>query len=226
MKNILNKLKSLSNGLPRSKELAMTSRVLAFSLIEIMISLIVISLIAAAFSPIITKKLKSGNISIGTVSASGSIGSNGSSNTPNPKCIERTGVLNCSECGPTLCTSCADGYFLKLTEQECIACTTYHDDSNCTKCNQQACSECLDGYYLDSESKKCISCSTIDSNCTKCSNATSCTKCTSGYSPSNNGSSCIQCSDINCSECDTNTGKCITCKDNYYVDDDGSCKCV
>ena len=28
MKNILNKLKSLSNGLPRSKELAMTSRLL------------------------------------------------------------------------------------------------------------------------------------------------------------------------------------------------------
>ena len=39
-------------------------KILAFSLIELMISLITISCITAAFAPIITKKMKNSNVSV------------------------------------------------------------------------------------------------------------------------------------------------------------------
>ena len=40
-------------------------KILAFSLVELMISLIVISIVTAAFTPIVTKKLKTADQSIG-----------------------------------------------------------------------------------------------------------------------------------------------------------------
>ena len=40
-------------------------KILAFSLVELMISLIVISIVTAAFAPIVTKKLKTADQSIG-----------------------------------------------------------------------------------------------------------------------------------------------------------------
>ena len=46
---------------------------LAFSLVELMISLITISLIAAAFAPVITKKLSHGTITVGSFGGSGII---------------------------------------------------------------------------------------------------------------------------------------------------------
>ncbi|MBQ8475934.1 prepilin-type N-terminal cleavage/methylation domain-containing protein, partial [bacterium] len=54
---------SLGGGLGRG--LRLIGKHLAFSLIELMISLIAISVITAAFTPVISKKIKSGNLTIG-----------------------------------------------------------------------------------------------------------------------------------------------------------------
>ena len=44
---------------------------IAFSLVELMISLITISLITAAFAPVITKKLSAGTITVGSFGGGG-----------------------------------------------------------------------------------------------------------------------------------------------------------
>lgn len=59
----------------------------AFSLIELLVSLIIISVVAAAFAPVMTKRLHRGNILIGTMK-------NLSITCDNPKCqiVQKTNV--------------------------------------------------------------------------------------------------------------------------------------
>ena len=65
------------------------SALLAFSLVELMISLITISLIAAAFAPVITKKLSKNNITVGSFGGGG--GGGGAS-------LECSGISDCILC--------------------------------------------------------------------------------------------------------------------------------
>lgn len=95
----------------------------AFSLVELMISLIVISLISAAFAPVITKKLSNGIITIGSFGGNNNSGS---------------GEVNC----PSNIT-CEAGYYLDGT-CKCQHCS----DPNCTYCAHNACSICNDGFTL------------------------------------------------------------------------------
>ena len=97
----------------------------AFSLVELMISLIVISLISAAFAPVITKKLSNGIITVGSFG-----GNNNSGNS--------SGEVNC----PSNIT-CEAGYYLDGT-CKCQPCS----DPNCTYCAHNACSICNDGFTL------------------------------------------------------------------------------
>lgn len=51
-----------------------------------------------------------------------------------------------------------------------------------------------------------------------------CTKCYPGFAVSQDGS-CSQCQDNNCEACDGNDfGKCLTCKTNYTLANDNTCK--
>ncbi len=93
-----------------------------FSLVELMISLITISLITAAFAPIITKKLSSMGVTVG------SFGGNNSG----------SGEINC----PSNIT-CEAGYYLDGT-CKCQPCS----DENCTYCAHNVCSICNDGFSL------------------------------------------------------------------------------
>ena len=95
-----------------------------FSLVELMISLITISLISAAFAPIITKKLSSMGITVGSLGGNG--GGGGSEE------------INC----PSNIT-CEAGYYLDGT-CKCQPCS----DSNCTYCAHNICSICNDGFTL------------------------------------------------------------------------------
>ena len=59
----------------------------AFSLVELMISLIVISIVTAAFAPILTKKLKTSEQTIGVATAT-SITSSALCNSVSKGCLE------------------------------------------------------------------------------------------------------------------------------------------
>jgi len=73
-------------------------RTAAFSLVELMISLIVISIITAAFAPIISKKIKSADLSLS---------SNVEYNYDEAFCSSIT--QNCSVCTGSSCKKCCMG---------------------------------------------------------------------------------------------------------------------
>ena len=92
-----------------------------FSLVELMISLITISLITAAFAPIVTKKLSSMGITIGSFGGGNS--TNPSGCTADKHCnvgyyldencvCQKCNVSNCNSCDSTgnYCTACKDGF--------------------------------------------------------------------------------------------------------------------
>ena len=89
----------------------------AFSLIELMISLIVISLVAAAFAPVITKKLSSSSI------FAGSIGGGFSKSCSNIS-------EDCALCAGDTCLSCKnkcdEGEILNVSDCSCKVDTSYY----------------------------------------------------------------------------------------------------
>lgn len=94
----------------------------AFSLVELMISLILISLISAAFAPVITKKLSKNVTTVSTnTTTTATISSKDICNIFNDKfwennlCKSCSSVIeNCNTCtDKTTCTSCIAGYTLK-----------------------------------------------------------------------------------------------------------------
>ena len=170
----------------------------AFSLVELMISLIVISIVTAAFAPVVTKKLKTSDMSIGSAS----------SDYIFDETICNKSVSNCSVCVKDECVRCKIGYY--LDSNSCKACS-----NNCTTCDSQnGCTKCEDGYYLDGT--QCKSC---PDGCTKCENATTCTECKENYLKS--GSSCVACPN-HCKTC-TSSSQCSTCNDGYFMTEDKTC---
>lgn len=97
----------------------------AFSLVELMISLITISIISAAFAPIITKKLSANTISVGGNNSNGD-GDAGKADI----------------CGGK---TCDDGYYIDEESCQCKRCS-----QGCKKCtkatNCLACDQKADGY--------------------------------------------------------------------------------
>ncbi|MBR1617614.1 prepilin-type N-terminal cleavage/methylation domain-containing protein, partial [bacterium] len=132
---------------------------LAFSLIELLISLIAISCITAAFAPVISKRLTSGALSIGA----GEVKVTSGNFLPIPECHEKYGSL-CNLCGPEGCYGCSktcqDGEYINVSKCTCTNCEDNIDgyDANCIKCDGEKCFQCSNGYYLVNQSKKCKIC--------------------------------------------------------------------
>ena len=223
----------------------------AFSLIELMISLIIVSCIVSSFAPVISKKMKVNKMAIG--------GSGGGISSFSFKC-NGVGSLdsNCSLCDKNkqtcvLCqTECADGKFVNASTCKCDNCTTLFP--NCTKCNETKCITPAAGYYIDTAGKaqKCpkgfycsdgskFQCppgkygtvegkSTITEACSDCTIGNYCTggthiqTCPAGTYTDAVGQSTCQCSD--CSSLFTGCTKCdeTKCKvasAGYYIDGTG-----
>ena len=132
------------------------------------------------------------------------------------KCIK---TQNCSESTLDICTKCINGYYLNKKENLCKK-----KDNNFLFCKETIdginCDFCDDGYYL-AEDGKCI-----DINyCSKVNEKNQCEKCISNYyltSSLENPSCTIT---DNCSFGDSDTGLCLYCNENYYIDyKDGKCK--
>jgi len=102
-----------------------------FSLIELLVSLIIISLILASFVPVYTKKLKNQNATL-TVG-----GINNIKNCPD----------NCAKCDKGECLKCNEGY--GLINKSCVQC-----EEGCLKCEGSNCLLCKEGYSLNEG--KCV----------------------------------------------------------------------
>ena len=169
-------------------------KIFGFSLVELMISLIVISVVTAAFAPVVTKKLKTSDQSIGSASVDYIF----------DESICSSKKANCSVCVGSECLRCRAGYY--INDGNCIAC-----DSNCITCDhEQGCKKCSDGYYLDG-----TTCKTCPTGCAKCTNAATCTQCNQGYYIS--GTVCNLC-DPACVSCSPTMG-CLLCRDDTQLSD-------
>ena len=159
---------------------------LAFSLIELMISLVIVSLIAAAFSPVITKRIKNDVVAVG--SAVSSI---------RAECedFNQKGG-HCSACIDKLCIlcdiNCTSDQYKNIGKCECENCAS--KSNGCLSCNSKDCTKCQSGYYLNSEKK-----------CSPCPAGSSCdglnqTQCEAGFYQDEQGKG-------DCKPCFTNDGK-------------------
>lgn len=106
-----------------------------FSLVEIVVALIIISCIMAALAPLITKKLKSSNVTIAISEVSA-------------KCSKFSS--DCTLCYPEKCIicskSCAFSEYKDNNNCVCINCNDFSE--NCITCNESSCTKCNLGYGI------------------------------------------------------------------------------
>ncbi len=160
-----------------------------FSLVELLISLIVISCITAAFTPLITKKFSSG------------VFGGGGTGDLTTDCTDKFGDFctlctsaGCIDCG----ISCPDGEYMDTKNCICLPCKDKYGE-DCEKCTEKKCLTCPSGQYLDSD-ENCQSCSSKFSHCASCTES-ECSACADGYVLTNPTSS-TPCSSFSCSSPD------------------------
>ncbi len=163
-------------------------RFYAFSLIELMISLITISCITAAFAPIITKKMKNSNVTITGGGSSEEVMEMMCANMFGDNCIRCT--KECTKCTTThyltpekTCSSCQAGYFCDGTSST-MPCSTKFG-SGCTTCNSTKCLVVSSGYYINNDGYSISCASQYDPYCASC-NSTQCNSCKTGYAFNSN----------------------------------------
>ena len=122
-----------------------TKTLKAFSLIELMISLVTMSCILAAFSPIISKKLKTSNSTISSLGMK----SQCSKISPDCKLCNSTKCLVCS-------IVCPNNHYKDTNSCTCIPCSTLTSD--CTRCSSEKCLSCTSGYGYYNSSNTCVPC--------------------------------------------------------------------
>ena len=133
---------------------------LGFSLIELMISLITISCITAAFTPVITKKLKNSNVSVALSEIT----------TKCDKFSEHCNLCYSQKC--VVCTrTCGDFQYKNNGTCQCENCSDR--GVGCAWCDGKYCTSCHWGYGYDSTTHSCTLCepgtySTGSGPCQKC----------------------------------------------------------
>lgn len=157
----------------------------AFSLIELLISLIVTSVIIAAFTPVITTKLKHRELAL----AGSKIGK---------KCSEKFGE-NCVYCSETECSlclnflSCAGNQYIDVADNcTCKNCPF----ANCASCTKDYCKSCIEGYEYNPSTHQCTPCYAPNYSP---GGTSPCKPCNSGYQyqDDNKQGSCKYCDSAN-----------------------------
>ena len=176
----------LNTSIPRRKR----SLLLGFSLIELMISLITVSCITAAFAPVISKKIRTTNIvSVGSKSI----------NCKNEDCLycDATGNV-CYICNK----DCEDTEYLDIQNCNCVSCSEASGATGvCLKCKYDrkngggicTLSGCPKGQYVDMTTNSCQPCSAGYYQPNDNSPSTSCIPCPAGEYSSAGAAGCSAC---------------------------------
>ena len=216
---------------------------LAFSLIELMISLIVVSSVVAAFAPVVSKKIQESTITIGNKSVTANC------DLISKQCRLCTGPTENDECLMCDTTCPTAGTYLKLGECACYNCradipnavTCKYDKEFkkpvATKCDPGyyaitdknlneygTCQKCQVGHYCTgSEMKECTKGTYCGANDT-CT--TSCKKCSQGTYQDDEGQvACKKCSE-GTYQADEGKEKCDPCPEGKYNNEEGSVSCA
>ncbi|ELP93756.1 hypothetical protein EIN_322690, partial [Entamoeba invadens IP1] len=135
---------------------------------------------------------------------------------------------NCETCSTDQirkCVKCLTNYY-PGDNGVCIMCDSTCG-GNCDTTNG-LCTTCLTNYvFTDPKSKKCEMCNVFDAKCFSCSPnyMRSCIKCAAGYYPHQNGT-CVLCDASCATKCNTSTGVCESCINNYVYSESSSKMCV
>ena len=155
----------------------------AFSLVELLISLIVISCITAAFAPLITKKFSS------SVFGFGGGGGNSGTTSITTDCASKY-TSDCLLCSSSECLSCAktcpDGQCQDASNCTCKECPT-SEFPNCAKFSSTTCIQCQKGFRL--VEGVCVACTSEKYS----DNGKECKYCEPGFWPNDDKSACIKC---------------------------------
>lgn len=177
----------------------------AFSLIELLISLIIISLIVASFAPIITKKMKYQNATM----AGGIGGQNCKKFDPSGKCLA---------CDKDKCTLCSTQIGLNKGQyvDPSVSCEVKTCTEGYSKCSDTAVS-CLEGYGYDASTKKCTKCEA--GTASKGENL-ACTPCAADSVSSAGASVCTECKAIEHKKPNAAKTACVnvTCNKGQYIE--------
>lgn len=155
---------------------------MAFSLVEVVISLIIISLITAAFAPIMSKKLTSSKTAVQNKMSTATCSS---IDADCKLCTTTNGVKKCLTC----LKKCSVNEYLDAESCSCKPCSSIA--SNCVSCTSSKCIKCSGGYGLSTSGT---------SVCTQCTagkyseGTTVCKTCPDGtYTSSAGQSACASC---------------------------------
>ena len=190
---------------------------LGFSLIEVTVALLILAILVASLTPIITKRMQK------SIIAKNRITTNCTPLFPDGYCgMCYTNPKSCIVCTKT----CNSDEYQNVSECSCVKCSIAHNDSNCTRCNSKYCTQCKQGYYLDNN--KCTICPK-GYYCYQDDNLNTSIKkpCQKGYAAPNEGmSSCNPCT----KSTSTITGSvaineasinCTSCNNGYYASTQG-----
>lgn len=202
----------------------------AFSLVELLISLITVAAISAAFAPVITKKIKSSNI----MTRQGAKGEAVKFDCSEYKAQgeENSSCFACDNKECLLCVKlCASGEYLNTFDCQCHPCSS--PNTNCVYCefnkNKEnpgpICEQCLEGYYISDGA--CIECE-LGYKCLDGISKIACDPDEGEYQDETGQSSCKSCRDTNnCYKCYSATsGDCYSCKGGYGRESYSSNNCV
>lgn len=127
-----------------------TSKCRGFSLIDSMISFLIITIIVAAFAPVVIKKMTHGRDIVLKESS-------GTQKRCSHECILCKADGTCLLCP----LRCDEGFYKDKQGCQCLDCSQAGDE-NCTGCTKDgdaiACTKCKTGYYLDEETHVCKEC--------------------------------------------------------------------
>jgi len=213
-----------------------------FSLVELMVTLIILSCITAALTPVITKKLQSQGIVVG--SGGGSESNGGSINIDVGTDCDLW--QNCALCSSEKCVLCREGIcanneYIKHEDCSCNLCSDFNEQ--CIECQTGGCTKCNSGFYVDNLTCKICpvgsycdglnkfvcpegTITTIEgqSSCELCPSGYACangniTQCSSGTYATGGYGNCLACSSktAQCAACDSQTGVCSACESGFTI---------
>ena len=191
----------------------------AFSLVEIAVSLLVISVIIAALTPTISKRMSSSSLR-------SKVSTNCDSSFPDGYCaLCDVGSNRCITCT----RSCNTDEYKNSDKCICEACVTKHSDSYCAACNSKECTMCAQGYYINSLTGKCTKCP-AGYRCYQEDGASVKVACQAGTYSTAGASVCTKCSESTSSSAGTISSSsaqsaCTTCPDGKYAASAGATSC-
>lgn len=146
----------------------------------------------------------------------------------NDKYGKNTNNWTCTKCQDTNCNNCLNNYQkcdvcnsgYKLYKSQCVpSCpnNTYDDNNVCKDCHS-TCKSCTGN--LETQCTSCKPNTYLLNNQCKSDCISSDNK---YYGKNTNQHTCEICTDPNCVDCLDNFATCKTCRENYYLDDNGKC---